>query len=85
MSILYSEFKRKFSFSMYKNLKINLSEMSFVKDFVNDTCGDLYPVAYRSDDCMEAVVNNQYVLNRGSVKRLFSGGLNSSTSSNSNL
>ena len=39
MNLIYSEFKRKFSFSMYKNLKINLGRMSFLKDFINDTFG----------------------------------------------
>jgi hypothetical protein len=37
MASLYSEWKRKFSVSTYKNLKIRLGEMSFFKDFVRDT------------------------------------------------
>ena len=40
MNPLYSEFKRKFSLSMYKNLKIKLGEMSFFKDYVHDTRGN---------------------------------------------
>ena len=48
MSQIYSEFKRRFSISTYKNMKIKLAEMSFFKDFVNDTRGDLYPIMSKS-------------------------------------
>lgn len=71
MHPFYSEFKRKFSFSMYKNLKIMLGEMSFLKDFVHDTRGDLYPVIQISDDCAECVENHVYKVTKGSVRRLF--------------
>ena len=37
MNPLFTEFKRQFSFSMFKNMGISLGEMSFRKDFVNDT------------------------------------------------
>ena len=67
---LYLEFKRKFSMSMYKNMRILMGEMSFSKDFINDTCGNLYPVAEKSDDCIENVETNRYCVSRGSVKRL---------------
>ena len=56
---------------MYKNLKIKLGEMSFFKDFVNDSRGDLYPVIQKSLDCVECVENNRYVIKGGTVKRLF--------------
>ena len=52
-SAVNSEFKRKFSTVMYKNLKIKLGEMSFSKDFINDTNGNLYPIAEKSDNCVE--------------------------------
>ncbi len=38
------EFRRKFSMTMYKNLKLSLGRMTFTKDFVTDRRGDLYPV-----------------------------------------
>lgn len=71
MSIIYSEFKRKFSLSMCKNLKIRLGEMSFFNDFVNGSCGDLYPVIEKDEDCMEKVEKNRYTVENGSVKRFF--------------
>ncbi len=71
MHVLYSEFKRKFSVSMYKNLRCKLGEMTFTKDFVNDTRGDLYPVIQKSENCMETVAENLYTLTGGEVKRLF--------------
>ena len=71
MNPLYSEFKRKFSVSMYKNLKIKLGEMSFFKDFIHDTRGDLYPIRTKSDDCEEFVERNSYAVQRGVAKRLF--------------
>jgi len=69
-NLLNAEFKRKFSLSMYKNLKLKLGEMSFYKDFVTDKRGDLYPVLLKSDDCLEYVECNRYGVGRGSVCRL---------------
>ena len=71
MNLIYSEFKRKFSMAMYKNLKLKLGEMTFTKDFVNDTRGDLYPVIHKSTNCIETVENNFYTLTNGDVKRMF--------------
>ena len=68
--LLNAEFKRKFSLSMYKNMKLKLGEMSFFKDFVNDKRGDLYPVLMESEDCVECVENNVYRVREGSVRRL---------------
>ena len=68
--LLSAEFKRKFSLSMYKNMKLKLGEMSFFKDFVNDQRGDLYPVLMKSEDCVECVENNVYRVREGSVCRL---------------
>lgn len=70
MNLIYSEFKRKFSLSMYKNLKINLGRMSFLKDFINDTFGNLYPIMQKSDDCTERIEKNSYVVHKGNVERL---------------
>ncbi len=69
MNIQNAMFRRKFAKSMYKNLKLSLCEMTFTKDFVNDTRGDLYPVLDKSSDCIERVVQNHYVLEQGSIQR----------------
>ena len=69
-NLLQAEFKRKFSMSLYKNMKLKLNEMTFTKDFVCDTRGDLYPIISISDDCYEAIEHNRYVLRGGSVTRL---------------
>ena len=71
MNPLYSEFKRKFSISMYKNMGISLGEMCFFKDFINDTRGDLYPIVQKSEDCIERIGENRYHLLGGSVERVF--------------
>lgn len=71
MNPIYSAFKRKFSISMYKNLKIPLGEMSFLKDFISDNRGDLYPIVTKSDDCVEFIRENQYAITKGRVERLF--------------
>jgi hypothetical protein len=63
------EFKRKFSFSPYKDMSIPLAEMSFAKDFVNDTRGDLYPVIEKDGQCIESVLENRYTVS-GRVKRM---------------
>ena len=71
MNPLYTEFKRKFSLSMYKNMGISLGEMSFYKDFVNDTRGDLYPLLEKSEGCRECVGENRYCVSGGSAERVF--------------
>ena len=71
MNLFDTEFKRKFSISMYKNLKIALGEMTFLKDFVNTARGDLYPILQKSEDCEEIVGNNLYTVTKGTVKRIF--------------
>ena len=70
MNVLHSAFNRKFSLSMYKNMQIPLGEMSFFKDFVNDTNGDLYPVVEKSADCREAVAENRYCIDGGRAERV---------------
>ena len=50
---------------------ISLGEMSFLKDFINDTRGDLYPVFEKSADCVEYVEANRYNVDMGSVERVF--------------
>ena len=71
MNPLYTEFKRKFSISMYKNMQLPLGEMNFLKDFVNDTRGDLYPIVEKSEGCQERVGENRYHVESGSAERVF--------------
>ena len=71
MNPLYTEFKRKFAISMYKNMGISLGEMSFLKDFVNDTRGDLYPLFEKSEGCFERVGENRYYVSGGRTERVF--------------
>ena len=71
MASLCSRRKRKFSVSMFKNLKIRLGEMSFSKDFVGTDRGDLYPILEKSEDCLERVAGNRYAVEGGRVARLF--------------
>ena len=71
MSSLYTQFKRKFSLSMYKNMRIPIAEMSFLKDFVNDTRGDLYPAVEISENCSESVSENRYKVSGGRAERVF--------------
>ena len=70
MDLLHTEFKRKFSCSLYKKLRLPLAEMEFSKDFITDTRGDLYPILSKSDDCLEYVESNRYGVRSGSVCRL---------------
>lgn len=71
MNIKNTEFKRKFSLSMYKNLRLAMAEMSFAKDFVNDTRGDLYPLFEKDDGCFELVADHRYAVQNGAAKRYF--------------
>lgn len=71
MSIKDIRFQRVFSKSMYKTLKLPLSEMTFTKDFVNDKRGDLYPVITKDSVCAEQIDNNRYRVQNGTVERMF--------------
>ena len=55
-------FRRLFSLTLYKNKKIPLGEMSFSKDFVHDTHGDLYPVLEKCGQAEETVADGLYRL-----------------------
>lgn len=70
MNFFDRQFNRKFSTSMYKDLRIGLGRMTFLKDFVNDTRGDLYPILEKSGDCEESIKHNRYILERGSISRM---------------
>ena len=71
MNLKTTEFKRKFSMSMYKNLRLSMAEMSFSKDFVNDTRGDLYPLLDKSETCRESITDQIYRVADGAVRRFF--------------
>lgn len=71
MNPIFSEFKRKFSLSVCKDRIIKLGEMSFSKDFVNDTRGDLYPLFEKGGECCEKVESHLYKVTRGYAERLF--------------
>ncbi len=71
MKLQTTEFKRKFSLSMYKNLQLSMAEMSFSKDFINDTRGDLYPLLARDEDCGETVEEHSYCVVGGEARRYF--------------
>ena len=70
MSIQDITWHRLFSQSFYKSKKLPLGEMSFVRDFVTSTRGDLHPLIEKSEDCCEAVKDNAYHLLTGSAQRL---------------
>ncbi len=69
MNIQNAVFRRRFAKSMYKNLKLSLCEMTFTKDFVSDSRGDLYPILDKSSDCIEHITQNSYLLEQGSIQR----------------
>lgn len=54
---------------MHKNMKLKMAEMSFFKDFINDTRGNLYPVLSKSKDCSEKLENNTYSVVKGYANR----------------
>ena len=55
------EFKRRFSASLYKNLKLPLGEMSFAKDFAHtNNRGDLYPILDSHGDLAEEILGGIY-------------------------
>ena len=53
-------FKRKFSRTLYKNLKLRLGEMSFYKDFVHTDRGDMYPILADGGVYEESVADGGY-------------------------
>ncbi len=67
----FPTFRRKFAFSMYKDLKLMLGKMTFTKDFINDTNGDLYPILEKSADCREELKHNRYLVTSGKSRRWF--------------
>ena len=64
MDISSKTFHRLFSFSMNKNYKLPLGALSFTKDITNIERGDIYPVVSKSDDLIDAVENNTYIVKK---------------------
>ena len=71
MDLLQTEFKRKFSCSLYKKLRLPLAEMEFSKDFITNTRGDLYPLLERTGNAAERVGGGEYHRTGGTLSRLF--------------
>lgn len=69
MQLSDSVFKRLFSMTLYKNLKISMGSMTFTKDFVTDKRGDMYPILEKSRDLVEVIEKNTYYIKAGRVKR----------------
>lgn len=61
---------RLLSQGFYKNKKLPMGQMSFVRDFIHDTRSDLYPILEKSEDAVESVNSNAYHLQSGCVCRL---------------
>ena len=59
------QFNRLFSLTLYKNKKISLGEMSFYKDFIHDSRGDLYPVLERNGGFHESITDGSYRFDGG--------------------
>lgn len=64
-------FKRKFSVNFRKNLKLELSKMSFSSDFTNMKRGNLYPTL-ELQDCEESLANGIYTVFGLRLERVFS-------------
>ena len=70
MNIQNATWHRLFSQCCYKNKKLPLGQMSFLRDFTADRLGDLHPILYKSKDCAESVSDNTYQLSSGSAQRV---------------
>ena len=73
MAIQNMTWHRLFSRSMYKDRKLPMGEMTFFRDFIEDTTGDLYPLIRKSEGCRETVANNAYCVEDGYAVRMFAG------------
>lgn len=73
MNIRNLKFHRLFSKTLFRSLRLPLGEMTFTKDFITDTRGDLYPILEKSGDCAEKICCNRYILEGGSVRRMLCG------------
>ena len=69
MRIYEKTFHRLFAQTMYKTLRLPMGQMTFTKDFVHDTRGDLYPVLEKDPSCREVLEQGCYRA-EGNVTRL---------------
>lgn len=66
-------FRRLFSVSLRKKLRIKLAEMSFENDFTKTERGNLYPIVSSDNDVCEIIENGVYSVSNGRMKRLMCG------------
>ena len=69
MNLNNIEFKRLFALNFYKNLRLNLAQMSLGKDFVTGKNGDPYPLLYKTENAVEELIRHTYTVPTGEVKR----------------
>ncbi len=62
-------FKRKFSLSLYKNLKLKFAAAEFSKDITESALGNKYPVMFSEGEYSENVRGGEYFFDGGSVCR----------------
>lgn len=60
MDISDLKFKRKFSHTLYKNLKLKLAQVDFSKDISENDRGNKYPLLFSSGEFGEKVSGNKY-------------------------
>ncbi len=67
LSELY--FRRKFAFSLYKNLKLKLAAVEFSKDTAENDRGNKYPLMFSEGGFTEKVSGGKYFFEGGSLAR----------------
>ena len=65
-------FRRKFSLSLYKNLKLKLAQMDFCRDVAENPRGNKYPLMFSSGEYSESVSGGEYVFDGGVLARYVS-------------
>lgn len=68
MKLRDAVFYRRFSVNFHRNLTLKMGEMSFYKDWVNDSRGDPYPLI--SGNAEESVYSGRYTVRNGEVIRM---------------
>ena len=65
-------FRRKFAFSLYKNLKLKLAEADFSKPVTEEGRGDKYPLMFSCGEFTENVSGGRYYFSGGTAARYIS-------------
>ena len=66
-------FRRRFSVNLYRNLRLKMGEMSLYKNWVDDRCGDPYPLLETEGTVTESVGHGVYraaSVEKGRISRL---------------